>query len=66
MMPHELVELGYEKHPNADIGVKTLMFKENQRAFIMNKLISFDDPLFNDRIQYSKKNIPVIPLLQSD
>lgn len=63
MMPHELVELGYEKHPNADIGVKTLMFKENQRAFIMNKLISFDDPLFNERIQYSKKNIPVIPLL---
>ncbi|OEF63575.1 conjugal transfer protein TraK [Vibrio cyclitrophicus 1F175] len=63
MMPHELVELGYEKHAKADIGTRVMMFKENQRGFIMDKLISFDEPVFVERIEYSKQHIPSVPLL---
>ncbi|AIW17505.1 type IV secretory system conjugative DNA transfer family protein [Vibrio tubiashii] len=64
MKPHEIVELGYETHPdNPDLGLKVLMFKQNQRAFIMNKLISFDDPMIAERIAYSESNVPQVPLL---
>ena len=63
MMPHELVELGNERHPKADIGIKVLMLKESQRSFIMNKIISFDEPVISERIAFSKQHIPEIPLL---
>jgi type IV secretion system protein VirD4 len=39
------------------------MLKQNQRSFIMDKLISFDEPIIAQRINYSKENIPEIPLL---
>ncbi|MGR2997571.1 type IV secretory system conjugative DNA transfer family protein [Vibrio vulnificus] len=63
LKPHEIVELGYEKHPTADVSIKALMFKQNQRSFIMNKIISFDDKAIAPRIKYAKENIPEIPLL---
>jgi type IV secretion system protein VirD4 len=63
MMPSELVELGHVRHETADIGLKTLMFKENQRSFIMDKIIYFDEPIFKERMIFSTENIPVIPLL---
>ena len=64
MMPHELVEMGYEKHPKNDkLGVNVLLLKENQRSFKMKKLISFDDEMFSERIKYSTEHIPAIPLL---
>ncbi len=63
MMEHELVELGHERHPNADIGLKVMLFKENQRSFIMNKIIYFEEDAFNERVAYSKANVPDIPLL---
>lgn len=64
MKPSEIVELSYETYPNnPDLGTKVMMFKQNQRAFIMNKLISFDDPLISQRIEYSLNNVPEIPLL---
>lgn len=63
MKPHEIVELGYEKHHSADVSRKVLMLKQNQRPFIMDKVISFDDPAIAKRIEYAKDNIPEIPLL---
>ncbi|WP_281546227.1 type IV secretory system conjugative DNA transfer family protein [Grimontia sp. SpTr1] len=64
MMPHEIVELGYEKHSVAkDLGIKTLVIKENQRPFIAEKIIYFDEPLLVKRTEYAKANIPDIPLL---
>jgi type IV secretion system protein VirD4 len=63
MMPSELVELGHVRHETADIGLKTLMFKENQRSFIMDKIIYFDEPIFKERMMFSTENVPVIPLL---
>ena len=65
MMPSELVELGHERHSTADIGLKTLVFKENQRSFIMDKIIYFDEPAFLKRMEFSKANVPVIPLLKN-
>ncbi|GAL27761.1 hypothetical protein JCM19239_1482 [Vibrio variabilis] len=64
MMPHEIVELGFEKHSKAkDLGIKTLVIKENQRPFIAEKIIYFDEPTLAKRVEYAKENIPVIPLL---
>jgi type IV secretion system protein VirD4 len=64
MMPHEIVELGFEKHPVAtDLGVKTLILKENQRPFIAEKIIYFEEPVLAKRVKYSEENIPEIPLL---
>lgn len=63
LMPQEIVELGFEKHENADIGLYSLILKENQRPFIANKIISFDNDLFSERIKFSKSNLPVIPYL---
>jgi len=63
IMPSEIVELGHIKHETADIGTKTLLFKENQKAFIMDKIIYFDEPIFKERMEYSTQNIPTIPLL---
>ena len=63
MMPSELIELGHQRHKTADIGLKTLMFKENQRSFVMDKIIYFDEPVFLERMNFSTENIPTIPLL---
>ncbi len=65
MMPHEIVELGFEKHPIAkEIGIKTLILKENQRPFIADKIIYFEESVFAERVKYSETNIPEIPLLK--
>lgn len=64
MMPHEIIELGMELHPKAPLGMKTLLVKENQRAFIMEKIIYFDEPILLSRVNYSMANIPEIPKLQ--
>ena len=63
MMPHEIIELGNIRHATADMGLKTLIFKENQRSFIVNKIISFEEPAISERIAFSKQHIPEIPLL---
>jgi type IV secretion system protein VirD4 len=63
MMPNEVVELGHAKHRKTDIGLKTLLFRENQRSFVMDKIIYFDEPIFDERMKYSTQNIPTIPLL---
>ncbi|MGD1336093.1 type IV secretory system conjugative DNA transfer family protein [Vibrio harveyi] len=64
MMPHEICELGHKMHPKAPIGVDVLLLKENQRAFIMQKNIYFDQPEFVERIEHSKANTPEIPKLE--
>ncbi len=64
MMPHEICELGENMHPNAPIGTDVLLLKENQRPFIMKKIIYFDEPALSERIAFSKANIPTIPYLE--
>ncbi|MGR5170685.1 type IV secretory system conjugative DNA transfer family protein [Vibrio owensii] len=65
MMPHEIIELGFEKHPIAkELGIKTLILKENQRPFIAEKIIYFEEPVFAERVKYSEANIPEIPRLK--
>lgn len=64
MMPHEIVELGFEKHPKAtSLGIKTLILKENQRPFIAEKIIYFDEPTFAERVHYAESHVPDIPRL---
>ena len=63
MMPHEICELGHKMHPDAPIGIDVLLLKENQRAFIMEKNIYFDQPEFVERVEFAKANRPLIPRL---
>lgn len=63
MMVHEIIELGTELHPTAPIGVKTILIKENQRPFIMDKIFYFDEPILLERVVFSQANIPEIPKL---
>ncbi|WP_394213483.1 type IV secretory system conjugative DNA transfer family protein [Enterovibrio calviensis] len=62
MMPQEIVELGFETHASG-LGIKTLLIKENMRPFIMEKIIYFDEPDFQIRVDFAMKNLPKIPLL---
>jgi len=64
IMPQEIVELGHTRHPTVDISTKAMLFKENQRSFIMDKIIYFEEPIFAARCDVSKNNIPEIPLLK--
>ena len=63
LMPHEICELGYKQHPKIPIGLDVLLLKENQRSFVMEKIIYPFDEAINSRVEYSKNNIPEIPLL---
>lgn len=64
MMPFEIVELSYEKHPVATkLGTKTLIIAENQRPFKAEKAFFFDEKHLLERVEFSMKNIPEIPLL---
>lgn len=64
MMPHEICELGHKMHPKAPIGTDVLLIKENQRPFIMKKIIYFDEPALQNRVEFSKKNVPKVPYLK--
>ncbi|WP_261887519.1 type IV secretory system conjugative DNA transfer family protein [Vibrio aerogenes] len=67
MYPHEIVELGFEKHPVAKrVGTKILVLMENQRPLLARKLIYFDEPQMKHRVDYSEAHIPAIPLLSLD
>ena len=61
MLPQEIKELSFEKKSN--VGLKELIVMENMRAFICNKIIYFDEEIFQERVEYSLNNIPEIPLL---
>ncbi|MFW9725366.1 type IV secretory system conjugative DNA transfer family protein, partial [Vibrio parahaemolyticus] len=64
MMPHEICELGHKMHPKAPIGTDVLLIKENQRPFIMKKIIYFDEPALQSRVEFSKKQVPDVPYLE--
>lgn len=64
MKPDELVALGFIRHKTVDIGLKVLLLKESQRSFIMNKIIYFEEGVMLSRVDYSRNNIPDIPLLK--
>ena len=63
MLPQEIVELGFEKVPDSNMGLKQIILMENMRPFIADKIIYYKDPAFMNRVQYSIDNIPEIPLL---
>lgn len=63
LYPHEIKDLGNEMHPLVDVGIKTILIKENQRPFIMDKIIYFNEPVFAKRVSFAQAHIPTIPLL---
>ena len=56
MMPHELIELGFEKYPDTTIGKNILILRDNQRPFKLVKLLSFADVSFSKAIEQSKED----------
>lgn len=55
MLPQELIELGTVCHEKAkDVALKQLIVGEKIRPFVINKIISFDEPIFIERETYAK------------
>lgn len=61
MLPQEIVELGYKKIKG--VPSKELVIAGGIRPFIAEKIIYFEIPTFNERKEYSVKNVPNIPVL---
>lgn len=62
MLPQEIVELGTINHKSG-VSLKEIVIMEKVKPFIADKIIYFDEPVFQSRKDYSVKNIPSIPLL---
>lgn len=62
MLPQEIVELGTINHKSG-VSLKEIVIMEKVKPFIADKIIYFDEPVFQTRKDYSVKNIPSIPLL---
>ena len=61
MMPQEIVELGNETHKG--VAIKEIIMMEKVKPFIADKVIYFDEPIFNQRKEYANKNRVAVPLL---
>ncbi|MFQ0972240.1 type IV secretory system conjugative DNA transfer family protein [Gilliamella sp. BG6] len=62
MLPQEIVDLGTINHKSG-VSLKEIVIMEKVKPFIADKIIYFDEPIFNERKDYSTKNIPEIPKL---
>lgn len=63
LLPQEIIDLGIEKAPQTDVGLNQIILMENMKPFIAEKIIYFQEPMFMDRVKFSKDNIPSVPLL---
>lgn len=64
MLPQEIVELGAEKHKG--VALKEIVLMEKVRPFIADKIIYFDEPVLNERKEFSLEHIPAIPEMKFD
>lgn len=62
MLPQEIVDLGTINHKSG-VSLKEIVIMEKVKPFIADKIIYFDEPIFNERKNYASKNIPEIPTL---
>lgn len=63
LLPQEIVELRDIKHKSG-ISLKQIVKSEFCRPFIADKIIYFDEPFFQERKEFSEKNIPEIPKIE--
>ena len=66
MLPQEIVDLGTINYKNTTVALKEIVIMEKVKPFIADKIIYFDEPVFQQRKDYSIKHIPKIPLLFND
>ena len=66
MLPQEIVDLGTINYKNTTVALKEIVIMEKVKPFIADKTIYFDEPVFQQRKDYSLKHIPKIPLLFND
>lgn len=62
MLPQEIVDLGTINHKSG-VSLKEIVIMEKVKPFIADKIIYFDEPVFNERKNYSVQHIPEIPTL---
>lgn len=62
MLPQEIVDLGTINHKSG-VSLKEIVIMEKVKPFIADKIIYFDEPVLNDRKNFSTENIPTIPTL---
>ena len=62
MLPQEIVDLGTINHKSG-VSLKEIVIMEKVKPFIADKIIYFDEPVFQQRKEFSLKHIPKIPFL---
>lgn len=58
----EIVNLREIKHKSG-ISTREIVLSEFSKPFLADKIIYFDEPYFNEKKEYSEKNVPEIPAL---
>jgi type IV secretion system protein VirD4 len=63
MMPQEIVDLGKTLHRSGALASKQIILMEKVRPFIADKIVSFDEPLFQERLEIAKAKPVTVPVL---
>lgn len=66
MLPQEIVELGTINYKKTAVALKEIVIMEKVKPFIADKIIYFDEPVFNQRKTYSLQHVPSIPFMFED
>lgn len=62
LLPQEIVDLRDIKHKSG-ISTREIVISEFSKAIMADKIIYFDEPFFNEKKEFSEKNVPEIPVL---
>lgn len=62
LLPQEIVDLREIKHKSG-ISTREIVMSEFSKALLADKIIYFDEPFFQEKKEFSEKNVPEIPVL---
>ncbi|MGL5290028.1 MAG: type IV secretory system conjugative DNA transfer family protein [Aeromonas sp.] len=63
LLPDEIVSLRDHKNKGGGMAVRSIILSDFCRPFIANKIIYFEEPVFMERVNFSKKNHVDVPFL---
>lgn len=61
LLPEEIVSLRDHKNKSGNMAVREIILSDYCRPFIANKIIYFEEPVFMERVDFSRKNPVEIP-----
>ncbi|OLF56808.1 conjugal transfer protein TraK [Aeromonas veronii] len=63
LLPEEIVSLRDHKNKTGGMAVREIILSDYCRPFIANKIIYFEEPIFMERVNFSRKNPVEIPFV---